>query len=219
MPISEKFQADFCESCVYHIYNRTSNKELLFLNDENHSFFLRKYDEYLSPYLETYAWCLLPNHFHLIVKVKPVPLVIDHLNSSDGKLSTTEQNFKKGLISLSELIEQSFKRFFQSYAQAFNKVNKRKGNLFYKPFKRRQIETDNYFTQSIIYTHANPVKHKLTKDFRTWKWSSWSTYMSKSATKLRRDEVVEWFGSREEFIRQHLELSDYYYDSEISIED
>lgn len=128
MPIPEIYQADFCESCFYHVFNRTNNKEKLFITDENHHFFLRKYDEYLSPYLETYAWCLLPNHFHLIIKVKSIEEINSYLQDTDTKLLTsTEKKFQTGVISLSELIEHSFKRFFQSYALAFNKVHKRKG--------------------------------------------------------------------------------------------
>jgi putative transposase len=58
------------EGNFYHIYNRGNNVDNLFYNPENYWYFLRKYDEYLSDYLETYAFCLLPNHFHLLVRVK-----------------------------------------------------------------------------------------------------------------------------------------------------
>ncbi len=220
MPIPEKYQVDFCEFGIYHVFNRTNNKERLFITDENHLFFLRKYNEYLSPYLETYAWCLLPNHFHLVIKVKAVAKINLHLNTSDAQLLTlTEKKFQKEEISLSELIEHSFKRFFQSYALAFNKLHKRNGNLFYKPFKRIEIDKESYFTQVIIYVHANAVKHGLVKDLGKWKWSSWHTYLIESTTKLRRQEVMEWFGDREQFIKLHQEMTSYYKGSDISIED
>jgi putative transposase len=219
MPIPNKYQVDFSESIVYHVYNRTNNKERLFLNDENYQFFLQKYDDYLSEYLETFAWCLLPNHFHLMVKVRPAKEIANNLKNRAKKLSLTEADFLENQDSLSKVIEHSFKRFFQSYAQSFNKVNNRKGNLFYKPFKRLEIEKESYFTQVIIYIHANPVKHKLVKDFTKWKWSSWKTCLSESPTKLNRKEVIDWFGGKEQFIKNHQELSMHYYDSEISIDD
>ncbi|MBY0434311.1 MAG: hypothetical protein K2U26_09395 [Cyclobacteriaceae bacterium] len=219
MPIPKKYQADFCEHGIYHVFNRTNNKEKLFLTNENHLFFLRKYDEYVSPYLETYAWCLLPNHFHLVVKVKPINEINTYLSTSDTKLVTlTEKKFQKGEIFLSELIEHSFKRFFQSYALAFNKVYKRSGNLFYKPFKRIEINKESYFTQAIIYVHANAVRHGLVKDLVNWRWSSWHSYLTESPTKLQRQEVLEWFGGREQFIKLHEEMTSYYNDSQISIE-
>ena len=59
--------------CFYHVYNRGNNGDNLFYNQENYKFFLRKYDEYLSPLVETYAFCLLPNHFHLLIRVKEIP--------------------------------------------------------------------------------------------------------------------------------------------------
>ncbi len=52
----------------YHIYNRGNNGENLFYRPENYGYFLQKFDHYLSGYLELYAYCLLPNHFHLLVR-------------------------------------------------------------------------------------------------------------------------------------------------------
>jgi putative transposase len=220
MPIPEKYQVDFYESGIYHVFNRTNNKETLFITDENRLFFLRKYDEYLSPYLETYAWCLLPNHFHLLVKVKSITEINMYLNTFDSKLLTlTEKKFQKEDISFSELIEHSFKRFFQCYALAFNKVYKRNGNLFYKPFKRIEIDKESHFTQAIIYIHVNAAKHGLIKDLSKWKWSSWHSYLTESPTKLRRQEVLEWFGGKDQFIQLHEEMTDYYNEGDISIED
>lgn len=218
MPIPEKYQADFIESGIYHVFNRTNNREKLFLSDENHRFFLRKYIEYLSPYLKTYAWCLLPNHFHFIVRINTIAEIQSHQNTTDGNLSLTEKKFKRAEISVSELIEHLFQRFFQSYALAFNKMYKRKGNLFYKPFKRLEIEKESHFTQAIIYVHANPVKHGLTKDLDKWKWSSWKSYFSKSKTKLERDEVLEWFGGMEQFAKLHYEMTEYYYSDKTAVE-
>ena len=54
----------------YHVYNRTVNGERLFINRGNYEFFLKQYDKYLSAYVETYAYCLLNNHFHLLIRVK-----------------------------------------------------------------------------------------------------------------------------------------------------
>jgi putative transposase len=219
MPIPDKYHADFSESSIYHVFNRTNNKEKLFLSDKNHQFFLQKYDEYLSTYLETFAWCLLPNHFHFIVRVKTEKKISVKLKISETKLSSIETKFLNSEILLSEVIEHSFKRFFQSYALSFNKVHKRKGNLFYKPFKRIQIEKESHFSQAIIYIHANPIKHGLVKNFNQWKWSSWKTYLSDKPTKLNRQEVLNWFGRVDQFVKVHNELSSYYYDSDISIEE
>ena len=117
------------------------------------------------------------------------------------------------------LIEQTFKRFFQSYALAFNKQHHRKGNLFYKPFKRVRIKNDTHFTMAVIYIHANAAKHTLIKDFTAYPWSSWHSIISNSPTLLLRNEIIEWFGSLEIFIKTHKELAAFYYNCEIALED
>lgn len=65
----------------YHVYNRTNNKELLFRNDDNRILFLEKYKEYLQDYLHTYAYCLLDNHFHLLVRIRSMPEIYEHVQN------------------------------------------------------------------------------------------------------------------------------------------
>jgi len=54
------------EKC-YHIYNHAVGNENLFRCDENYRYFLKKYAEHISPIADTFAYCLMPNHFHLSV--------------------------------------------------------------------------------------------------------------------------------------------------------
>jgi len=201
MPIPKKYLADFEEHKIYHVFNRTNNKEKLFLSEENHRFFLKKYSDYLPPFLETLVWCLLPNHFHFLVRIKSSEKIKADLQSRDLEfLSASEKEFLKDKINQSELIERAFKRFFQSYALAFNKVNYRKGNLFYKPFKRLEVLSESHFTQVIIYIHTNPSKHGFTNDFSTWRWSSYQTILAENDS-----EILNWFGGKVQFIKLHTE--------------
>lgn len=220
MPIPLKYLADFVENETYHVFNRTNNKEKLFLTDENRRFFLKRYKDLLGDVIDTYAWCLLPNHFHLLIRVKPLEELKTQLLKIEGaSLTISERKFLQNECTVSELIEQRFKRFFQSYALAFNKVHKRNGNLFYKPFKRIWIECDTHFTQAIIYIHTNPVKHHVCKDFTTYQWSSWKTMLSAGKTDLLRTEVMDWFGNKALFVEAHVQQMQYEYDIEISRED
>ncbi len=220
MPIPQKYLADFNEGCIYHVYNRTNNREKLFLSDENRYFFLKRYDELLTPFIDTFCWSLLPNHFHLLVSIKSSVEIVKNLGMKDLKdLTGTERKFMNGEISAGVLIEQSFKRFFQSYSLAFNKMYDRKGNLFYKPFKRMLVEKEKHFTQAIIYIHANAMKHQLVPDFTKYQWSSWKSLLSESPTRLLRNEVIKWFGNIELFVKTHIAMTKYYYESDVSIED
>lgn len=101
---------------------------------------------------------------------------------------------------------------------AFNKQHNRKGNLFYKPFKRVKIKKDTQFTMALIYIHANATKRGLAKDFASHKFSSWHSITSKSSTSLLRDEVINLFGDLEICIKAHEGLAATYYNCEVAIE-
>lgn len=218
MPIPLKYLADFEENGIYHIYNRTNNKELLFLNDENRRFFLQRYKELISPVAETYSWNLLPNHFHFVIKLKD-QITVSNFLKKQKQLSATEKKYQQGKNTFGDLIEHYFKRFFQSYALSFNSMHSRSGNLFYKPFKRVAINKASQLTIAIVYVHANAAKHKLVNDFSEWKWSSWHSIISDKPTLLARNEVIKWFGNIEEFVKLHTAMAAYYYDCDIAIED
>lgn len=231
MPIPTKYLADFEEAGIYHVYNRTNNKDLLFMSDDNRLFFLKRYKELIAPFTDTYCWCLLPNHFHLLIKIKSEADIKTYLQQKlKEELTPTEKKFLEAgitklwkigntAVTLCELIEQSFKRFFQSYALAFNKQHKRRGNLFYKPFKRVKIDKDTQFTMAVVYINANAAKHKLVSDFTTYPWSSWKSIISNQPTSLLRNEIKEWFGNMETCIKTHKEMATYYFNCEVAIED
>lgn len=54
----------------YHIYNRGVNGEIIFKNNDNYTYFLSKVKKYLTPVSDIYAYCLLPNHFHFLIRIK-----------------------------------------------------------------------------------------------------------------------------------------------------
>lgn len=220
MPIPEKYMVDFEEYKIYHVYNRTNNNEKLFRSDHNRNFFLNRYKKYISYLADCFCWCLLSNHFHFLIRIKSEKSIRKYLRQQGLKNQTVqEKRFLANQISCSELVESAFKRMFQSYAMAFNKCYKRNGNLFYKPFKRVLVDKESQFTQAIIYIHANPVKHGLVDSFELYKWSSWNRIMFDAGTDLMQKELFQWFGSKKMMIQAHHRMTEYYYQSEISLEE
>ncbi len=59
-------------NCYYHIFNRGNNRENIFKEERNYRYFLKLYAKYIEPVADTFAYCLLPNHFHLLVRTKTV---------------------------------------------------------------------------------------------------------------------------------------------------
>ncbi len=180
----------------YHIYNRGNNGENLFYKKENYFYFLKRYNYYLNDYLDTFAYCLLPNHFHLLVRVKP------EVAFSEERLSKFQKPGKSAPTP-SEAVSEQFRKLFMSNAKGINKQESRTGSLFQKNFKRKPVEGEHYFSKLIYYIHANPQQHGIIDDFKFYPYSSYDSLLSDKPTKLFRNEAIEWFGSKDSFRAFH----------------
>ncbi|HRD59124.1 MAG TPA: hypothetical protein PK504_13840 [Ferruginibacter sp.] len=212
MPIAEKLLAHFEPDEFYHIICKSIDGKKLFSTDANRMFFLNRYNEFSNGFADTYAYCLLDNHVHWLIKTLPEDTIIGLLRKSTT-CTQTQTKFINVECTFHELIEQQFNRLFISYSLAYNKSLGIKGHLFSRPFKRIAVANDQQLTQLIIYIHANAQKHGICNDFRTFKWSSYLSILSAKPTHLKRDEVLEWFGNREKYIEIHKDQSDYYYNN------
>jgi REP element-mobilizing transposase RayT len=175
----------------YHIYNREINGQAVFFEEENYKYFLQLYEKYLSTLVETYAYCLLQNHFHILIRVRDEDKFRE-IKPSSGR----EPGWH---------VSNGFASLFQAYTRAINKRYQRTGALFETPFKRIEVKDNSYLSALIAYIHKNPDKHKVGKDFKTYKHSSYRSIISNGSTKLERGKVLDWFGGREEFIKFHEE--------------
>ena len=184
--------------CFYHIYNRGINGEVIFKTDRNCLFFIKKIKQNLLKVCDIYAYCLMPNHFHLLVRIK---------SESNLQNLVKVQNLDKveGLHSPQHIFSKQFSIIFNSYSQAFNKENNRHGALIESPFKRKLISSEDYLRQCIIYIHQNPNS----EDFKNFPYSSYKTILSNNNTSLKRSEVNELFEDKENFIFCHQKEADY----------
>ncbi len=207
MPVDKKYVQDFEPQVFYHIYNRTNNVEPLFKNDANRLYFLKKYAMYLSGYVKTYAYCLMDNHFHLLVRIEEEATIINTIkNTPEEKRLAMHQKVLEQPekdVDLPSIVNKQFNRWFTAYAMAFNKQQQRKGNLFHRPFKRLKVRDDVHLMQLVYYIHANPSLHKVHLDFMNYRWSSYQSLLSNKATLLQRKAVINWFGGRAAFIKYH----------------
>ncbi len=161
----------------YHIFNRGNNREDIFLEEKNYQYFLELMKKHIVPIADLLTYCLLKNHFHLLIRTKPV-------NSDD-------------------LISKKFSNFFNAYAKAINKQYGRSGSLFKDRFSRKIIKDGNQLRNLIIYIHTNPAHHGFTPDFSLYKHSSYKAFISNKKTLLDREFVLNQFGDRANFKYVH----------------
>jgi len=172
----------------YHIYNRGNNGIDLFYETENYNHFLRLYEKYIDPIAETFAWCLMRNHFHILVYIKET----NEIDTTKLEYSSTD---KPKNISASK----QFSNLFNAYTLAMNKRYNRTGSLFEKNFKRKVVSSENYFRKLIFYIHNNPIHHRFTEHIVEYPWTSYGTIISTKQTKLQRNRVIESFNDLENF--------------------
>jgi putative transposase len=169
-------KVQFESGAFYHVWTHANGLDNLFREEENYKFFLSKYAIYIHPVAKTFAYCLMPNHFHLMIQIR------EGLDTNPSK---------------------DFSNFLNSYTQAFNKKYQRKGSLFIPNINRRKIDSDSYFTRCITYIHQNPSHHGFVKDFRDWRFSSWKSLVSTLPTKIEKPAVLDWFGGIDGLLKDH----------------
>ena len=180
------------EGCLYHIFNRGNNSEKIFFEEENYRYFLKLLKKYIVPVADIYAYCLLQNHFHFLVRIKEKK----EIDFQKLKYSTVVKPIE---VSASR----QFSHFLNAYSQAINKKFGRTGSLFERRFERKEITDENYLRQVILYINNNPLKHNLVEKLEDYKWSSYNAHISNSKTSLKRKEVIEIFDDIENFIWCH----------------
>lgn len=169
---------------TYHIYNHANGSENIFREEENYRYFMQQYLKHLADVADTFAYCLLPNHFHFLLRVKDIKEL--KKNPTFEKLDSLDAINKK--------ISKSFANLFISYSMAFNKKYNRMGSVFMKNFKRKPIESLEQWQETFLYIHLNPIKHGFTTNLDDWKWSSWHAYTNpQRESKLNRTETWVYF--------------------------
>jgi len=187
----------FEEGYVYHIFNQGNNRQKIFFNRKNYIFFLRKIRIQLLPFVDVLAYCLMPNHFHLMVFVRNLEVYETDIEnatmSKNPQMPSVKQPDKK--ISLNR----SIGILLSSYTRAINNEQELSGSLFRKKTKAECINCPSGVEPSFImqngitvinpqiperqypqicfnYIHQNPVKAGLTKNESDWEFSSARDY-------------------------------------------
>jgi len=163
----------FTAGNFYHIYNRGSNRQPIFFEDENYYYLLRLFKKYTqTTKITVIAYCLLPNHYHFLVR--------------------QDAEFPAGLL---------FQRVFNAYTKAINNKYDRTGTLFQGRYRCILLVKTSHLFQLCRYIHANPVKAGLVASPELWPFSNYREWVgSRPGTLCDLDFVRTNFGTANEYV-------------------
>ncbi len=195
----------FEKGYIYHVYNQGNNHQNVFFDRENYLFFLKKIKLYVLPYADIIAWCLMPNHFHIMLLINEIEILVEPLD--DSKLSD-------GSTGKLRTFNDSIAIMLRSYTRAINKQKNRSGTLFRQKTKAECVNCPGGVTPSFYntsagsrivisdpekqypqicfnYIHQNPVKAGLVKQDVDWEFSSAVDYYGNRNGKLINKKVAK----------------------------
>lgn len=196
-------QAIFAPGEFYHVYNRGVEKRTTFVNKRDYQRFWQTLDYYRFANLpirfslkdrpslkklpkdskvliEIVAFCLMPNHFHLILK-----------------------EVEEGGIT------KFMSRVLNSYTKYFNTKHNRVGPLFQGSFKAKRIESDEQLSHLSRYIHLNPLIDYLTKDLILYKFSSYREFLNLDDGFCQKDYILSHFKNVTDYQQFVLDQEDY----------
>ncbi len=162
----------FLQHHYYHLYNRGAHRESIFREDDNYIFVLKRIKKYIIELqLTIIAYCLMPNHYHLLVR-------------QDGNLAA-------GILP---------QRVFNSYGKAYNRRYGHSGTLFEGPYKPRLVDSQPYLLHLCRYIHANPVKDGIVTHLLEWPYSNYFEWIDlRQGTLVDKEFVEAHFKTPEEY--------------------
>jgi putative transposase len=196
---------DFANGQIYHVFNRGNNSQKVFFKRENYLFFLDKIKKHILPHADILAWCLMPNHFHLMIEVNHLEAVI------------SEQVTQSHLLTKTRTLNDSVSIILRSYTRAIQKQEYITGSLFQNRTKalcltepqgispayfnthfgmmgNLDLPETNYLNVCFSYIHMNPVNDRLVRNPEDWEFSSYCDYYSGRKGKLINRDIAKELG-------------------------
>ena len=151
----------------FHLYNRGVNRDIIFFDDDNYEFFLHNILRYMLPVVDIVAYCLMPNHYHILIRVKET-----------SEVEPTSE------------VSRMMMKLAVSYTKGLNHRYDRIGPLFQGAFQAKHISSTAYLFQVIGYIHYNPVEAELVRSPEDWIFSSSRAYLGLEVSQILSVETL-----------------------------
>ena len=206
----------------YHIYNKGINGMNIFTRKEDYNHFLDLMSVFLAPVADIYAYALMGNHLHIVIRIKEnneIGFLNPRYSDSDDislKWKTYSANTKNNTdtesLNKKPVPGNMIQHMFNAYAQWFNKRHHRSGPLLKHPYDKKLVNNVYYLKRLIIYVHRNPVKHGFCDHPVEYGWTSYISLLSIKPSKLSRERVLGWFDDKANFKIVHNDRNDKFLD-------
>ncbi len=194
-----RYQKDiFFQDQFYHIYNKSAGNENVFAKATSINHFMTRYDKYFENYFSLFAFCFIPNHFHLLIKVKAPNQEIINLEKINASTK-----FVEGKEPYNFFIENQLSRFLGGFSLSYNKSKSRSGPVFKEGTKRVKIFNNKRLLDLLCYIHHNPIHHGFCEHYANWEFSSYSHYIEDLDTSIDTNEMLDFVGGKEAFVELH----------------
>ena len=181
-------------NAFYHIYLSGEHQQTLFKSERAYEQFLQLYIAHTTPIADTYAYCLLPNHFHFFVRIHTLKEQIKRWANEHQDIAAFQPTYP----------HEQYAKLLAAYA-----------NQVKEPFHQLENQTHivhvsqrQQFAYLIRYIHQNPAFHNYVENFREWRWSSYRALLAERPTRIPVSIVMRWFHSAEWFEELHWETQD-----------
>jgi len=185
---------NFSANSLYHVYNRGNDRQNIFFEDRNYHFFLNKLKANTQGLCDILAYCLMPNHFHILIYLS---------EESDGLKNMANQN--------QQILVRKIGTVLSSYSQAINKQESKSGSLFQQKTKSKQLTSKSYATTCFHYIHQNPIRANLVEKMQDWPFSSFNDFLSNNSSicnLARAKELLDISENPEQFFKDSYKVID-----------
>jgi REP element-mobilizing transposase RayT len=198
-------EVPFLPNQYYHFYNRGNNRQAVFFERGNYAYFLKGMEKYLQGNVDILAYCLMPTHYHILVRVKP------QTSEVFEQQAQTSEVFKTSEVSsqdVSAKVSRAMQKLLISYTKAINKRFDRVGALFQGQFQGKSVKNYKHLLALCAYIHGNPVKDGLANSPELWDFSNYADWLGlRGGGWADHDFIRENFGSAQayaDFLKNYL---------------